>query len=92
MRKALTGAADTGDIQLSDTTPFVVEAKTSKASTDRAALGTWMHELEAEVVNAKAEAGVVIHKKRGTTDVGEYYAIMPVKFLNHLLLKAYGPK
>lgn len=89
-RKTLAGAADEGDIQLSERIPFVVEAKTAKSTTDRAAIGTWIKELEAEIHNSGSESGAVVFKKRGTTDVGEYVAIMPVKYLNLLLLKAYG--
>jgi hypothetical protein len=88
-RKTLAGAADEGDLRLSERIPFVIEAKTAKSTTDRASLGTFVKELEAEVVNANAEGGAVIFKKKGTTDVGQYYAIMPVHMLNELLLKAY---
>jgi len=88
-RKTLAGAADEGDIRLSERIPFVIEAKTSKSTTDRAAIGTWLKELEAEVDNSGSESGAVIHKRRGTTDVGEYIVMMPVKYLNVLLNKAY---
>ena len=65
-------------------------SKNSRRSTDRAAIGTWLRELEAEVKAVGDEAGAVIHKRRGTTDVGEYVVIMPVKYLNHLLTATYG--
>ena len=89
-RRAQNGAADLGDIRLSERIPFVVEAKTAKSTTDRASLGTFVKELEAEINNAQAESGAVVFKKKGTTDVGEYYAILPVKYLNALLIRAYG--
>lgn len=89
-RKTLAGAADEGDIRLSERVPFVIEAKTAKSTTDRAAIGSFVKELEAEVVNSGSESGAVILKKRGTTDVGQYYAIMPVHMLNVILSKAYG--
>lgn len=89
-RRTQNGAADLGDLRLSERVPFVIEAKTAKRTTERATLGTFVKELQAEVENDKAEAGAVIFKKVGTTDVGEYYAIMPVKYLNVLLEKAYG--
>lgn len=89
-RKTLAGAADEGDLRLSERVPFVIEAKTAKSTTDKATLGTFVKELEAEVVNSDAESGAIILKKRGTTDVGQYYAIMPVHMLNTLLIKAYG--
>lgn len=88
-RKTQAGSNDLGDLRLSERVPFVIEAKTAKSTTDRASLGTFISELEAEVKNANAEAGAVIFKKRGTTDVGDYYAIMPVHMLNSILLKAY---
>jgi len=89
-RRTQKGSADEGDICLSERIPFTIEAKASKSTTDRAAIGTWIRELEAEVAAVGDDAGVVIHKRRGTTDVGEYVAIMPVKYLNHLLTAAYG--
>lgn len=89
-RRTQNGANDLGDLRLSERIPFVVEAKTAKSTTDRASLGSFVKELVAEVHNDRAEAGAVIFKKQGTTDVGEYYAIMPVKYLNVLLEKAYG--
>jgi len=88
-RKTQAGSNDKGDLRLSERVPFVVEAKTAKSTTDRASLGTFVKELEAEVQNANAESGAVIFKKKGTTDVGEYYAIMPVWMLNVILQKAY---
>lgn len=84
-RKTQAGAADEGDVRLSERVPYVIEAKNTQA----ASIGPWMKELEAEVRNAKADGGAVIWKKRGTTDVGEYYAIMPVKYLNTLLTTVY---
>ena len=89
-RRTQKGSADEGDVCLSERIPFTIEAKNSKRSTDRAAIGTWVRELEAEVNAVGDEAGAVIHKRRGTTDVGEYIVIMPVKYLNHLLTAVYG--
>lgn len=88
-RKVLSGSADEGDLRLSERVPFVIEAKTAKSTTDRASLGTFVNELEAEVKNAGVELGAVVFKRRGTTDVGKYYAIMPMHMLNELLKKAY---
>lgn len=89
-RRALKGAHDEGDLRLSERIPFVIEAKSAKSTTDRASLGTFVKELKVEVENASADAGAVVFKKRGTTDVGEYYAILPVYMLNELLKKAYS--
>jgi hypothetical protein len=91
-RRTQKGSADEGDVCLSERIPFTIEAKNSKRSTDRAAIGTWIRELEAEVAAVGDEAGAVIHKRRGTTDVGEYVVIMPVKYLNVLLAATYGDR
>lgn len=88
-RRTLAGASDEGDLRLSERVPFTIEAKTAKSTTDKASLGAFMKELVAEVENSNSESGAVILKKRGTTDVGEYYAIMPVWMLNIILQKAY---
>jgi hypothetical protein len=88
-RRTQKGSPDEGDVCLSERIPFTIEAKNSRRTTERAAIGTWLRELETEVTNVGDEAGAVIHKRRGTTDVGEYVAIMPVKYLNHLLTLAY---
>ena len=45
-------------------------------------------ELKVEVENANAETGVVIHKRKGTTDVGEWYASMPFWMYMYLLKDA----
>jgi hypothetical protein len=89
-RRTQQGSADEGDLCLSERIPFTIEAKNSRKTTDRAAIGTWLKELEAEVTNVGDEAGAVIHKRRGTTDVGESIVIMPLKYLNVLLTRAYG--
>lgn len=52
----------------------VIEAKNEK----RIDLAGYMKELEVECANAKANTGVAIVKKRGTTSVGDAYAVMTV--------------
>ena len=81
-RRALTGALDKGDI--SGISDVVFEVKNHKTMT----LGQWMEELKVEVTNASAETGVVVHKRKGTTDVGEWYATMPVEVYINLLIEA----
>lgn len=88
-RRTQKGSSDEGDVCLSERIPFTIEAKNSKRSTERAAIGAWLRELEDEVENCGDEAGAVIHKRRGTTDVGEYVVLMPVKYLEYLLARAY---
>lgn len=89
-RRTQKGGKDEGDVCLSERIPFTIEAKTSRRTTERVAIGTWMKELEDEVKNSGDVAGAVIFKRRGTTDVGEYHALMPVKYLNVLLNGTFG--
>lgn len=62
----------------------VLEAKNEK----RIDLSGYMKELEVEMANAKADTGVVVVKKKGTTDVSQYYAVMPMHVWVELLKKA----
>lgn len=71
-RRALQGNLDKGDISGIDDVVF--EVKDHK----KMELSGWVKELEVEVDNADAITGAVIHKRKGTTDVGEWYATMPV--------------
>jgi len=71
-RRSLNGSADRGDI--AGMGNVVIEVK----NCERMELSKWLKELEVEIQNDKAETGVVIHKKKGTTNVGEWYATFPV--------------
>lgn len=53
-------------------------------------LAGWTAELEIEMKNDKAWTGVVIHKKKGKGDVGQWYATMPASIWIALLNKANG--
>lgn len=68
-RRALAGARDRGDV--AGLVGVVVEVKAERAWTP----GGYLAELAAEVVNDGAEVGVVVVKRRGTTDVGRWYAL-----------------
>jgi Holliday junction resolvase len=81
-RRALTGAADQGDI--AGLPGVVIEVK----NTAKVDLAGWLAELEAEISNAKADTGFVIAKRRGSTDVGQWYAILPAGRLAALLKDA----
>lgn len=81
-RRSLNGANDRGDI--TGIPKVVIEVKNHA----RMELAEWVRELQTEMANDNAETGVVIHKKRGTTDVGEWYATMPVSIWHKLLEKA----
>jgi len=51
-------------------------------------LAGWVKELETEMKNDNAWTGVVIHKKKGTTDVGQWYATMPASVWVDLLRRS----
>lgn len=86
-RRLAGDSKDRGDI--AGVPGFVWEAKNEK----RIDLAGYLKELEIEVANDKADAGAVIVKKRGTTNVADCYAIMPVYMLVYLLKEAgYGGK
>ena len=50
-------------------------------------LAGWIAELETEMANDKAWTGTVIHKRKGKSDVGQWYATMPVRVWIELLRK-----
>lgn len=79
---AINGYNDKGDID--GCGPIVIEVKNHKALD----LAGWLKELEVEIKNAGVQTGVVIAKRRGTTDVGEWYAVMSVDILLALLKEA----
>lgn len=78
-RRRLTGVNDKGD--MAGIPGVVIEVKAEKAFN----LAGWIKELEAEMANAGASMGSVIHKRRGTLDVGSWYATLPVRLLVQLL-------
>lgn len=63
---------------------FTFECKNWKT----ASLPLWIRELEVECANNKTYVGAVIHKKKGSTDMGEQYATLPFKMLVLLLRQA----
>jgi len=71
---------DTGDI-VGVSPGLVIEVKNHS----RLALSEWVEQLRQEVENLDAWSGVVIHKKRGTTMVGDWYATMPVSYWVELI-------
>lgn len=75
------GVNDKGDVALGDGIPVTVECK-NEAKLDLAA---GQRELEAEMTNNGHTWGFTVHKRRGTTDVGRYYAVLPVEILMDIL-------
>jgi Holliday junction resolvase len=51
-------------------------------------LAGWATQLEAEMTAAGADTGVVIVKRRGTTDVARWYAVLPVDLWERLMTEA----
>jgi hypothetical protein len=45
----------------------------------------YLRELEVEMENAKAWTGTVIIKRRGSTNVDDWYAVMPAKVWGELM-------
>jgi hypothetical protein len=83
-RRALAGSSDKGDI--AGLPGVVVEVKAEKGHN----LAGWVDELEVEIRNAHASTGVVIAKRRGTTNVDSWYAIMPARRWAELVLDDEG--
>lgn len=79
-RRALHGTNDKGDI--TGVGPDVVLEVKDHA---KLSLSEWVSELEDEMRNANATTGCVVAKKRGTLDVGNWYAILPFRLLVQLL-------
>jgi hypothetical protein len=52
------------------------------------ALAGWVEEMILETKHAKAWTGVVIHKRKGKGDAGDWYATLPVSMWVDLLRKA----
>lgn len=79
-RRVKTGAADKGDLVnvRAHGQRVVVEAKDYGG---RFHVGTWLTEADIERGNDDALAGVVVAKRRGTTDPGDQVVFMTVRDL-----------
>lgn len=83
-RRALSGSLDKGDIAgVADTCLEVKDC-------GRLDLAGWVAELEEERRNANARHGAVVAKRRGTLDVGRWYAIQPLSLYLDTLREAIG--
>lgn len=84
-RRALHGNLDKGDI--TGTGPLVWECKNHKALD----ISAWLKETEQERVNANANHGILVVKRRAYGDPSDQYAIMRLEDLVKLLKEAgYG--
>ena len=73
---------DVGDIDGID--GVVIECKNEK----KFRIPQYLQELEDEMIHADAETGVVLIKKRGTSNISESYAVMPAELWVNLLKQA----
>lgn len=77
-RLALTGNADQGDISLLPGNLVILEVKAhASAATGQpgdAQLAEWMRQTRTERINAGADYGVLVVKRKGTTDPGRWWA------------------
>lgn len=84
-RRVKTGAADKGDIanvRDSHNRRIVLECKDYGGKIN---LPEWVKEAHAEADNDNAHAGLVVAKRRGTTDPGKQWVAMTVNDLIRLL-------
>ena len=78
------GRLDPGDVTLGDGIPVTIECKNEK-SID---LAGGQRELAVEMANNGHKWGFAVHKKKGTTNVGQHYAVLPVEVLMDILSAA----
>lgn len=84
-RRHLSGANDRGDV--AGMVGICCEVKAER----RTDLAGWLAELQAEQANTGDPHGLVIAKRRGTLDVGRWYAVTSVEAHVRLLQEAgYG--
>lgn len=82
-RQVKTGRKDLGDIRgvTINGHPLAIEVKDVAVQ----ALPQWTREAQTEATNLGAIAGVVIHKRRGTTDPGSQWVHMTVADLIRII-------
>ena len=82
-RRSLNGALDKGDITGTDRR-LVWECKNHKTLN----FSGWLHEAEVERINAGAEIGIVVAKRRSYGNPADQYAVLRLDELLKLLKKA----
>lgn len=94
-RLALSGAADQGDISLLPGRLVILEVKAhAVAATGQPGeqlLAEWMRQAEAERDNAGADHGVLVVKRKGTTDAGKWWTYVTAGTFATLLGVPDGP-
>lgn len=90
-RRVRTGAKDTGDIgglRTPDGRRLVIECKDYGGKLQPA---TWITEAHTEAANDQAAAGIVIAKRRGTTNPKDQWVLMTLSDLTTLLTEKDQP-
>lgn len=85
VRNTLHGNKDVGDIANLRTHNNKRIAVECKDYGGRLEAGTWIKEAETERINDEAIAGLVIAKRKGTTDPGSQYVIMTLRDLSAII-------
>jgi hypothetical protein len=83
-RRVKTGAKDTGDVggvHVHDRR-LAIEVKNYGGKLEPS---TWLKEAQIEAANDQAAAGLVVAKRRGTTDPGKQYVLMELADLLFLI-------
>jgi hypothetical protein len=78
-RRALSGTQDRGDI--TGVLGVTIEVKSRNGFFP----SEWVDELMKEMMNDGTEVGFVVAKRRGTTDPGEWFCILPLSIMVGLL-------
>jgi len=72
--------ADIGDVWLPPPLPAVQVKNVAKLD-----LSGWCNQVDEQAFNAKRECGVVVHKRKGKTNPGDWYVTMTLDTLTKLL-------
>lgn len=94
-RLTLAGIHDRGDLSLLPGCAVIAEVKNTKQGATgqppAKVLHDWMRQTETERVNAQADTAALIVKRGGTTDVGRWFAYLPLAHLLHIERGANSP-
>lgn len=77
-RRALRGAQDAGDITGTPCLAWSVKAGAYAHDPSDRQISDWLAELEAQRVNARADWGALVTRRRGTSNPGRWWAWMPL--------------
>ncbi len=87
-RNALTGSKDHGDVTLCPGVIVEVKSHAGGPSTGQptpGVLAEWMRQTDVERAHARADFGVLVVKRSGTTDPSRWFAYVPFNAVAELL-------